>query len=208
VDLVRKITLTIAAQHPNGALGRWDHVAAARGSIGTWGRQVSMRSVAAFALASIAICSSGCATRPEQARRVLSQFREALTLSLVIPSSVVVGEEIPLRFRVQNSGRRPIDACVGLSRNVRIVPDNDTDGNEPIGISAHVVDHPGCQQRFRIAPGAHFEWNETTSVPGIVVGPASLEVDVQIVDPRHCQPSSGCPDTMLTASAPTDIRRG
>ena len=165
-----------------------------------------MRSVAAFALASIAICSSGCAARSEQARRVLSQVREALTLSLAIPSVVAVGEETPLRLRVRNSGRRPIDACVGRSRNIRIVPENDTDGNEPIGISADVVDHPGCQQRFRLAPGAHVEWNETTKVPGILLGPASLEVDVQIVDPRHCHPSSGCPDTMLTASAPMEIR--
>jgi hypothetical protein len=31
-------------------------------------------------------------------------------------------------------------------------------------------------------------------------------MDVQIVDPRHCHPSVGCPDVMLTASAPTDIR--
>jgi hypothetical protein len=165
-----------------------------------------MRSVTAFALASLAICSSGCAARSEQARRVLSQFREALALSLVIPSVVVVGEETPLRFRVQNSGRRPIDACAGLSRNVRIVPENDTDGNEPIGISADVVDHPGCHQRFRLAPGAHFEWNETTKVPGIVFGPVTLEVDVQIVDPSHCHKFLGCPDTMLTASAPMDIR--
>src|SRR5262245_66005025 len=112
-----------------------------------------MRSVAAVALAFIALCGSGCATRSELARRVPSHFREALALTLVIPSIVRVGEETPLRFRVQNSGRRPIDACVGLSRNVRILPDNDTDGNEPLGISAHVVDHPGCQQRFRLAPG-------------------------------------------------------
>jgi hypothetical protein len=161
-----------------------------------------MRSVAAFALVFIAICGSACAARSEQARRVLSQFREALTLSLVIPPTVVVGKETPLRFRVHNSGRRSMDACVGPSRNVRIVPDNDTDGNEPLGVSAHVVDRPGCQQRFRLAPGAYFEWNETTNLPGIVLGPASLEVDVQIVDPRHCHPSLGCPDTMLTASAP------
>jgi hypothetical protein len=170
-----------------------------------------MRSVAVLALASLAACGSGCAARSEQARseqarRVLSEFREALTLSLVLPSIVVVGEETPLRFRVQNSGRRPIDACVGLARNVRIVPDNDTDGNEPLGISADVIDHPGCQQRFRLAPGAHFEWKETTKVPGILFGPATLEVDVQVVDPRHCHPSLGCPDIMMTASAPMEIR--
>jgi hypothetical protein len=164
-----------------------------------------MRSVAAYALASITICSSGCAARSEQAGRVLSQFREALTLSMVIPSIVVVGQETPLRFRVQNSGRRSIDACVGWTRDVRIVPENDTDGNEPIGISATFIDHPGCKQGFRLAPGAYFEWNETTTVPGIVFGPVTLEVDVQIVDPRHCQ-SVGCAYTMLTASAPMDIR--
>jgi hypothetical protein len=127
-------------------------------------------------------------------------------VSLVIPSTVVVAHEIPLRFRVQNSGQRAIDACVGLSRNVRILPENDTDGNEPIGISSDVVDHPGCQQRFRLAAGAYFEWNESTKVPGIVFGPVSLEIDVQIVDPRHCHPTLGCPDMMLTASAPMEIR--
>jgi hypothetical protein len=165
-----------------------------------------MRTLAAFALASFAICSSGCAARSEQARRVLSQFREALTLSLVIPPKVSVGQDVALRFRVQNSGPRTLDACVGPSRNVRIVPDNDTDGNEPLGVSSDVVDHPGCQQRFRLVPGAHFEWNETTKVTGLLRGPVSLEMDVQIVDPRHCHPSVGCPDVMLTASAPTDIR--
>ena len=165
-----------------------------------------MRLVAAFALASLAIGNSGCAARSEQGRRVLAQVREATTLSLVIPSIVVAGEETPLRFRVQNSGRRPIDACVGVARNVRIVPDNDTDGNEPIPISAEFVDHPGCQRRFRLAPGAHFEWQETTKLPGFVFGPASLEIDVQIVDPRHCHPYVGCPEMMLTASVPMEIR--
>lgn len=167
-----------------------------------------MRLVTAVAVASLAICSSGCAARSERARQVLSQYRNVLTLSLVIPSTVVVGAETPLRFRLQNSGRGSIDACVGPSRNVRIVPDNDTDGNEPITVSAPVVERPSCQRRFRLAPGARFEWNETTHVPGIVLGPAGLEVDVQIVDPRECRPSSGCADAMLTASALIDIRTG
>ena len=165
-----------------------------------------MRSVVAFALA-VATCSSGCAARAEQARLVLSQYREALALSLAPLPAVVVGQETALRFRVQNSGRRTIDACIGPSRNVRIVPENDTDGNEPIEVSANVGEHPGCQRPFRLAPGAHFEWNETTNVPGIVIGPVNIEVDVQIVDPHHCHPDSGCSATMLTASAPVDIRR-
>jgi len=126
-------------------------------------------------------------------------------LSLTIPSTVVVGEETTLRFRVQNSGRQAIDACLGPSRNVWIVPEDDTEGNEPIGISAHVADRPGCQRRFRLAPGAHFEWDETTRVPRVVLGHASLAVDVQIVDPRHCHPLRGCPETMITASAPIDF---
>jgi len=164
-----------------------------------------MRSVAAFALASLAISSSGCAARSEQAHLVPPQFREALSVSLTIPPIVAVGQESPLRFRLQNSSRRTIDACVGPARNVRIVPENDTDGNEPIPVSDSSVDHPGCQHRFRLAPGAHYEWNETTKVPGIVFGPVTLEVDVQIFDPSSCSPV-GCPDTMLTASAPMDVR--
>jgi hypothetical protein len=152
------------------------------------------------------MCGSGCAARAEHGRRVVSQFRETLTLSLVIPSIAVVGEETLLRFRVQNSGRHSIDACVGLARDIRIVAEDDTQANEPIGISAQIVDPPVCRQRFRLAPGAHFEWDESTAVPGIVLGHANLEVDVQIVDPRHCNPSVGCPDTMLTASAPMEIR--
>lgn len=162
--------------------------------------------VAVVAVASLAICTSGCAARSEQARLVLSQFRESLTLSLAIPSVVVVGEETPLRFRVQNSGRRSIDGCVGPSRNVRIVPHDDTDGNEPIDVSVQAVDRPGCERRFRLAPGAHVEWTEATKVPGITVGPVSLEVDVQIVAPGHCRPSLGCPDVMLTARAVMETR--
>src|SRR5262245_25382989 len=165
-----------------------------------------LSSVASFVLVSVAICSSACATRSEQARRVLSQYREALTLSLETPPVVIVGKETPLRFRVQNSGRRAIDACVGYARSVAILPENDTDGNEPIGISATSIDHPGCKQRFRLAPGAHFEWNETTEVPGIVFGHATLEIDVQIVDPSHCHQFLGCFETMLTTSAPIEIR--
>jgi len=167
---------------------------------------VSRRSLAALALASLAIGSSGCAARTEQARRALSSYREDLTLSLVIPPTVVVGQEIPLQFRMQNVGRRSIDGCVGLARNVRIVPDNDTDGDEPIGVSSASLDPPGCRQRFRLAPGAHFDWNETAKAPGFLRGPIGLEVDVQIVDPRRCHPDVGCPDAMLTASAPTEIR--
>ena len=167
-----------------------------------------MRLVAALALASLAIFSSCCAARSEQAGRAVSQFRPALVLSLVAPSIVVVGEKTPLRFRVQNSGPGSVRACVGLSRNVRIVPENDTDGNEPITVSAPIVEHPRCKQPFRLAPGAHFEWNETTNVPGIVIGPVTLEIDVQIVDPRHCNSDAVCADRMLTASAPIEIRRG
>jgi hypothetical protein len=165
-----------------------------------------MRSAAAFALASLALCHPACAARSEQAHVVLSQFREALTLSLTVPSNVVVGEETRLRFRVQNSGRHTIDGCVGPSRNVWIIPEDDTQGNEPLSISEHVVDHPGCQRRLRLAPGAHFEWEETTRVPGIVRGFAKLAVDVQVVDPRHCDRFLGCPEMMLTASAPVAIR--
>ena len=116
-----------------------------------------MRSAAAFALASLAIFHPACAAHAEQAHVVLSQFREALTLSLTVPSNVVVGEDTRLHFRVQNSGRHAIEGCVGPSRNVWITPEDDTQGNEPISISEHVVDHPGCQQRYRLAPGAHFE---------------------------------------------------
>ena len=164
-----------------------------------------MRLVAAFALASLAISSSECAARSKQAPSLPSRFREALSVALAIPPIVAVGQETPLRFRLQNSGLHRIDACVGPARNVRIVPDNDTDGNEPIPVSDSSIDHPGCQHRFRLAPGAHYEWNETTRVPGIVFGPVTLEIDVQIFDPRSCSPV-GCADTMLTASAPMDVR--
>src|SRR5690349_9504631 len=120
--------------------------------------KVSMRSVAAFALASLAICHPACAARSEQAHLALSYFREALTLSLTVPANVVVGEKTRLRVRVQNSGPRAIDGCVGPSRNVWITPEDDTQGNEPLSISEHVVDHPRCQRRLRLAPGAHVEW--------------------------------------------------
>jgi hypothetical protein len=166
----------------------------------------SKRSAALWALASLAICGSACAARAEQAHRALSQFREDLTLSLTVSSPVVVGEETSLRLRVRNSGRHEIEACLGQS-HVSIVPEDDTQGNEPIGISTRsAVNRPGCRQRFRLVPGAHFEWSEALSVPGIVRGFGSLAVDVQIADPRDCDSEQGCLDLLLTASAPIEIR--
>jgi hypothetical protein len=81
---------------------------------------------AVLALTSLALGGSACAAREEQARRALSELREGLTLSLTLPSQVVVGAETPLLFRVQNTGPRTIDACVGLSRYVWILLEDDT----------------------------------------------------------------------------------
>jgi hypothetical protein len=69
-----------------------------------------------------------------------------------------------------------------------------------------VEDHSGCQQRFRLEPGAQFEWDETVRVAAVVLRPADLEIDIEIVDPIHCDSFSGCGDTMLTANAAIDIR--
>lgn len=170
------------------------------------GRRMSTRAAAALALASMTVGSVACAARAEQVRRTLSQYRDALRLSLAAPSVVVVGEDTPLQFRLQNSGSVPIDTCVGEAREVRVVPENDTDGIEGATVSATTVERPGCARRVRLAPGAQVEWSEPTTVTGIVRGFATLEVDVQIVDPRHCDPSVGCPEMRLTASAPVNIR--
>lgn len=153
-----------------------------------------MRSAVAFALASLAVCHPACGARSEQAHVVLSQFREALTLSLTVPSNVVVGEETRLRFRVQNSSRHTIDGCVGPSRNVWIIPEDDTQGNEPISISEHVVDHPGCQQRYRLAP---VRISTGTRLPGCrasCVGLPSSQLMFRLLIPG-------------TAITPLDVRR-
>lgn len=164
-----------------------------------------MRSVAAWLL-SLVIGCAGCASRTEHARQALDQFQNALTLSLTVPSVVLVGQQTTLRFRLQNTSSRTIDACIGEGRSVWMIPEDDTQGNERLGIAEQSPDRPRCQRRFRLAPAAEFEWNESTAVPGIVRGFARLGVDIQVVDPRHCHPVDGCPDMTLTASTPIEIR--
>jgi len=180
-------------------------------------RQMSTRAAAVIALTSAAIVGPGCglgaaahsagAAGAKQSRSALPQYRDALRLSLTIPSAVVAGTQTPLRFRLQNAGSRAIETCVGEAREVRVVPENDTDGIEGITISEVASGRPPvCRQRVGLAPGEQFEWSETTAVSGIVRGFATLEVDVQIVDPRRCDSPLGCPDMRLTASAPVEIR--
>ena len=164
-----------------------------------------MRSAAAVALALLATSTAGCAARSQPITLDLSQIQHALTLTLAVPSTVPVGAETRLRLLLRNSDARPIEACLGPARRVSLLPEDDTQGNEPIEVSPPVVDRAFCERRFRLAPGAHFEWNESTRVPGIVRGFASLAVDVQIVDPRRCR-ISDCPDITLTATAPIEVR--
>jgi hypothetical protein len=100
-----------------------------------------------------------------------------------------------------------LDACVGTSRTVTIISDDRTgaDGRPPVGGAATLVDHPGCQRRFTIAPGVDFGWTESIKIPPVAFGPATLSLGVQIVYPRSCH-VFGCADMMTHASTRTVTR--
>ena len=165
-----------------------------------------MRSVNAVALASVALLASGCATRSALRGPGLAEWREALTLSLAVPSTAAPGAQADVRFRLENSGRQSVAACVGPARNISLIPEDDTQGNEPIAIAAGAVERPRCRRRFRLTPGSRIEWKETARLPGIVRGFARISGDVQIVDPDDCDASAGCSALMLSASATIEIR--
>jgi hypothetical protein len=165
-----------------------------------------MRSVAAVALTAVALVASGCAARSEQRGPGFAEWREALTLSLAVPPIAAAGAQADVRFRLENSGPRLVTACIGLARSISLIPEDDTQGNEPIPIVAEAVGLPSCRQRFRLAPGAHRAWKETTRLPGIVRGFARISGEVQIVDPSGCGRAAGCPALMLSASATIEIR--
>ena len=79
-------------------------------------------------------------------------------------------------------------------------------GRSPVGGAATLVDHPGCQRRFTVDPGAQYRWTESVEIPNVVPGPASLDLYVQVVYPRHCHKVYGCYDTTLHASTRAVVR--
>ena len=78
------------------------------------------------------------------------------------PSPLSVGARVELEFQIRNRGNRTLDPCLSSARQVLVLSDNRTgvDGRPPLGGSLSLVDHPGCERRFALEPGAHFAWKE------------------------------------------------
>ena len=148
---------------------------------------------------------SACATHGW--RKAVAEYEQGLQMSVESPSVLNVGAEVDLELQIHNRGKRKLDACLGPSRQMSVISDNRTgvDGRPPVGGFASLVDHPGCERRFTLEPGAHFGWKEAVGIPNVGPGPASLTVHIQIVSPHHCD-RYGCYDTMLTASTRATIR--
>ena len=142
-----------------------------------------------------AFVASGCAAnRMARTSQVLQSYHSVLhaelSTSLV---TVAVGQYLPLHFTLTNTGRIPIDACIGLARQYSIVSDSRT-----VELK-HLVDHPICSGRFQLQNGEHIAWDEEFKIPELMVGQTRIAAAIQIVNPRDCD-KYGCYDTMLDVS--------
>lgn len=96
--------------------------------------------------------------------------------------------------------RRLVFAIAILSHLIA-VPVSSREVKGPAGGGVGTVDHPGCAERFHLAPGERVSRRQSLVVPDIGVGEASLNISVQVVHPRDCAPLYGCYDTTLKAPA-------
>ena len=141
----------------------------------------------------------GCASLPE-----LRSIERGLELAVTAPALLDRGGTTTLQFMLTNRGKTAIDACVSSGRSVSILSDSRA-SRRPVAGSGTVVDHPGCTQRFHLAPSEQITWAETARIPDVSPGPASLQASVQVVSPLGCG-RFGCPATTLRTSTRVSIR--
>lgn len=134
-------------------------------------------------LALLAVAASGCAVVPD---REFSALEKVLALNVVEAKRSASAGSVDFGFELTNRGATPARACLGPSRSVSYEVASSS------GTSSTFIDHPGCTREFAIHPGGVMSWAETLEVPRLSQGRVTLEVEVQIVNPRRCGSWGNC----------------
>jgi len=164
----------------------------------------SYRRILAISFAIVA--TTACASAHKRAQQDFIVWDQALRLSATPPSSVLdAGRTIPFSFRLRNDGKKGIAACLGYAREVLAISDVRFPGRS-IRANARLVDHPGCEEPFSLAPGSEFEWTEDVTIPDVMPGPGQLRISIAIVHPRACENRYGCYTTRIRTILKTEIR--
>ena len=131
----------------------------------------------------LAVAVSACAIVPD---REFSALEKALALNLVEAKRSAAVGSVDFSFELTNRGATTARACLGPSRSVSYKVASSS------GTSSTFIDHPGCTREFTIQPGGVMSWAETLEVPRLSQGRVTLEVEVQIVNPRRCGSWGNC----------------
>jgi hypothetical protein len=120
----------------------------------------------------------GCSTmRLDQ----IHGFQDSLTASMEpMAPQAMVGTTYPVRFTLHNGGAVTISGCFGGAFEVTFI-----DGKQDLGFVT-TVDHPDCEQRFELLPGASIGRIYNARVPNIAPGQAKLRGYVQVVSLLGC----------------------
>lgn len=153
----------------------------------------------------LVVVAGGCATR--RAWNELDRWREDLKLSAKVPESIESDKPSLVAFELLNSGRREINACLGVSRGFYAFWEQPTsEGRRSTG-TVRSIDHSYCEMPFTLAPGARFRWTEPVNFGRLPPGtPVTLLMDVEVVQPRGCHRKYGCYSQMVFVHGRADVR--
>jgi len=133
--------------------------------------------VSLLLFAGLVAAASGCEFMPDPE---FAALESALALRVAEAKRGTSAGSVDFRFELINRGSTSAKACLGPSRSVSYK------GSSSSGVSATLVDHPGCTREFTIQSGGMISWNEVLEVPHLSRGHVEVEVSVQIVNPRRC----------------------
>jgi hypothetical protein len=150
-------------------------------------------------LAIAAASGTACSLKLARVDRALKFYGRALALEIApIENSPAAGSTMDLRLILRNvSQTETVRACLGYSREYVLFAEPIIAGRKPLAIDTRVIDHPGCDRRFELTPGAKLEWIDRASV-NIGPGAARLSGFVSVVHPADCD-RYGCYDTYIKA---------
>jgi hypothetical protein len=125
----------------------------------------------------------GCMAMPDPE---FAALESTLVLKIDQAKRHEAGDAIDFTFELKNRGSASVRACLGPSRSLSY------EVASRGGTSSRFVDHPGCVRQFDILPSGVITWDETLEVSRLPEGPVTVEVSIEIVNPRRCQGAAGC----------------
>jgi hypothetical protein len=129
------------------------------------------------------VTPSGCELLPDAE---FAALETSLAVSIAEAKRNPSGHSADFRLVLTNRGHTTAKACLGPDRFVSYKAGSSG------GIWGTAVDHSGCASEFTIQPGDAISWDEAREVPHLSQGRVTVQVIVQITNPRRCGSWGNC----------------